>query len=117
MEKQAKEEKKQVEKEINQLKKKADDIEQIASDELKKAEDFSFKPDKQKHFFVGALMGLVFSRFGFIGLLVGWGIVIGWELYQGWSHTGTMEFADIVYGGIALTFVWLIGTLFFRRRR
>ncbi len=107
--------------EIDDLRKKLDNIEEslkknVDDNVLKQAEDFSFKPDKQKHLFVGLIMGFVFSYLGMTGLLIGWLIVVGWELFQGWSNTGHMEFADIVYGGIPLTIAWVIGYLAFRKR-
>jgi len=103
--------------EIITLRKKLDEIEEAMINNSNDGEDFSFKPDKQKHLFVGILMGIFLSSIGIWGLCIGWVVIVGWELFQGWSNTGVAEFSDILYGGVPFTVVWLIAYFFLRKKK
>ena len=74
------------------------------------------QPDKQKHFIIGAVMGIFFGVLGIWGLLIGWLIIVGWEVQQALFNTGTPELLDIVYGGVPFTVLWFIGYFVFRRK-
>lgn len=75
------------------------------------------KIDKQKHLIVGLLMGFASGFAGISGLLAGWVIIIGWEVQQALFDTGTPEIADILYGIVPFTSIWLILFIFNKEKK
>jgi len=56
-------------------------------------------------------MGLIFGFLGIWGWVLGFVIIVGWEIQQYVFDTGTPEVADVIYGIVPFTILWLIGYL------